>query len=106
MAPRLTRVSGGTLLTNIVARCRPRIPRPLCGGDRRTTDFIFKLKDGSIKEYNLSIGNEAEIDKLCAELNNEPPETTANVYKYISENTFYHDTMLKYWSQNINRPQN
>jgi len=68
--------------------------------------FIFKLKDGTIKEYDLSTQNEQEIDKLCAELNNELPETTANVYKYISENDFYHNMMLKYWSQNISRPQN
>src|SRR3989338_444379 len=34
--------------------------------------FIFKLKNGPTKEYSLSPENEQEIDKLCAELNNEP----------------------------------
>lgn len=65
--------------------------------------FIFKLQDGIIKEYKLSPDNEQEIDKLCAELNNEPPDKTANVYKYISENNFYHNFMVEHYSDLINR---
>ena len=65
--------------------------------------FIFKLKDGAVKEYKLSPENEQEIDKLCAELNNESPDKTANVYKYISENSFYHDFMLEHYKNMINR---
>src|SRR5258708_2651239 len=65
--------------------------------------FIFKFKDETIKEYKLSIENEPEIDKLCAEFNNEPPEKTANVYKYLSENDFYHDFILEHYSNLINR---
>lgn len=65
--------------------------------------FIFKFKDGSVKEFRLSPENESEIDKLCAEFNNEPPDKTANVYKYISENDFYHDFMLEHYSNLINR---
>lgn len=65
--------------------------------------FIFKLEDGKIKEYDLSPENEQEIDTLCARLNNEKPETTANVYKYISENSFYHDLMVTHWNTMINR---
>lgn len=65
--------------------------------------FIFKFKDGSIKEYRLSPENEQEIDKLCAELNNEPEDKTANVYKYISDNKFYHDFMLEHYADMINR---
>jgi len=65
--------------------------------------FTFKFKDGQIKEYRLSPENESEIDKLCAELNNEPPEKTANVYKYISENSFYHDFMAQHYLDLINR---
>lgn len=65
--------------------------------------FIFKFKDGSIKEFKLSPNNESEIGKLCAEFNNEPPDKTANVYKYISENDFYHDFMLEHYSSLINR---
>ncbi|MDP3793003.1 MAG: hypothetical protein Q8Q89_04745 [bacterium] len=65
--------------------------------------FIFKFKDGSVKEYKLSADNEQEIDKLCAEFNNEPPVLTPNVYKYISDNKFYHDFMMKHYSDMVNR---
>ena len=65
--------------------------------------FIFRFKNGSTKEYRLSPGNEHEIDKLCASFNNEPPEKTANVYKYISDNKFYHDLMFKHYADLINR---
>src|SRR3989344_2012603 len=65
--------------------------------------FIFKFKDSSIKEFKLSPENEQEIDKLCAEFNNEPPDKTANVYKYISDNKFYHDFMVEHYSDMINR---
>lgn len=64
--------------------------------------FIFKFEDGSIKEYKLSPENEQEIDKLCAEFNNEPPDKTANVYKYISESKFYHDFMMEHYADLIN----
>ena len=65
--------------------------------------FIFKLGDGDTKEYTLSPENEQEIDNLCAKLNNEPPEKTANVYKYISDNDFYHDFMLEHYKDMIER---
>lgn len=66
--------------------------------------FIFKFKDGHVEEYTLSPETEPIIDKLCAEFNNEEPETTANVYKYISENDFYHDFMLEHYKDMINLP--
>lgn len=65
--------------------------------------FIFKFKDGHIQEYKLSTENEKDIDKLCAEFNNEPPEKTQNVYKYLSENKFYHDFMVEHYADLINR---
>ena len=65
--------------------------------------FIFKFKDDSIKEYRLSPKNEQEIDKLCASFNNEPADKTANVYKYISDNKFYHDFMMEHYADLINR---
>jgi len=66
--------------------------------------FIFKFKDGSVKEQMLSPENERENDELCAEFNNEPPGKTHNVYKYISENEFYHDFMLENYADLISRP--
>jgi hypothetical protein len=65
--------------------------------------FIFKLEHGEIKEYALSPQNEREIDSLCARLNNETPDKTANVYKYISENDFYHDLMVRHYKEMIER---
>ncbi len=65
--------------------------------------FIFKFKDGSIKEYNLSPNNEKEINDLCVKFNNEPPDLTPNVYKYVSDNKFYHDFMMEHYADMINR---
>ncbi len=65
--------------------------------------FIFKFNDGHSEEYELFSDTEQKIDTLCAEFNNEPPEKTANVYKYISENDFYHDFMLKHYKGMVNR---
>jgi hypothetical protein len=71
--------------------------------DENGIHFVFKFKNGEVKEYTLSPDNEREIDKLCAELNNEPPDKTANVYKYISDNDFYHDFMLEHYKEMIER---
>lgn len=65
--------------------------------------FIFKFKDGTVKQYILDVLNEHEIDKLCAEFNNEPADKTANVYKYLSENDFYHDIMIENYLELVNR---
>lgn len=71
--------------------------------DENNVHFIFKFKNGEVKEYVLSPKNEQEIDKICAELNNEPPDKTANVYKYISDNDFYHDFMMEHYKEMIER---
>lgn len=71
--------------------------------DENAVHFIFKLKNGELKEYVLSPENELEIDHLCAELNNEPAGKTANVFKYISDNDFYHDFMMKHYKEMIER---
>lgn len=71
--------------------------------DENNVHFIFKLKNGELKEYVLSPENEQEVDHLCAELNNEPPEKTANVFKYISDNDFYHDFMMEHYKGMIER---
>ena len=65
--------------------------------------FLFKFKDGSTKEYQLSTENEKEINDLCIEFNHEPPDLTPNVYKYISENKFYHDFMMEHHADMISR---
>lgn len=65
--------------------------------------FIFKFKDGHAKEYKLSPETEKEIAGLCSEFNGDAPEKTANVYKYISGNKFYHDFMMEHYADMINR---
>ncbi len=65
--------------------------------------FTFKYKDGTCKQYVLNVDTETEISELCAEFNNEPSGKTLNMYKYISENDFYRDLMMKYYSELINR---
>ena len=86
----------------IKAKLAPGFWNEIVGG--KEILFIFKFKNGSIKEQVLSPENERENDELCAEFNNEPPGKTHNVYKYISENKFYHDFMLKHYADLINRP--
>lgn len=71
--------------------------------DENNVHFIFKHEDGKIEEYTLSPENEQKIDELCAKLNDEPPEKTANVYKYISDNDFYHDFMIEHYREMIER---
>ncbi|MBI4032718.1 hypothetical protein HY374_03370 [Candidatus Berkelbacteria bacterium] len=71
--------------------------------DERAIHFIFKLKDHTVKEFTLSPDNEREIDTLCAQLNNEPPDKTANVYRYIADNDFYHDFMTKHYQALVER---
>ena len=65
--------------------------------------FVFKLKDGSVGEYELSLENESKIGELCAEFTGENKDKTANVYKYIAANKFYHDFMYEHYSDMINR---
>lgn len=65
--------------------------------------FLFKFEDGSLKRFVLSPENEKEINDLCVQFNNEPPDNTPNVYKYISENNFYHDFMVGHYGELIDR---
>lgn len=65
--------------------------------------FMFKFDDGSIQQYILSKETEPEVDRLAAEFNDQPVRPTANVYKWLSENQFYHDFMVEHYSSMINR---
>lgn len=65
--------------------------------------FIFKSDHGALQELELSPPTEKEIDTLCATFTNEVPDETPNVYKYISENSFYHDFMMKHYADMVTR---
>lgn len=71
--------------------------------DENAIYFIFKFKNEDIKEYTLSLENEQEIDEICVEFNKETSDKNTNVYKYISENDFYHDFMIEYYKDMIER---
>jgi len=51
--------------------------------------FIFKLKDGSVRELVLSDATRPEIARLCSSLNNDPIEKTSDMPRYLAGNPFY-----------------
>jgi hypothetical protein len=65
--------------------------------------FLFKFNDGEVNEYTLNPQNEEEISHLCSEFNSDPLEKTANVYRYLSENDFYHNFIVAHYSKFIDR---
>lgn len=66
--------------------------------------FIFKLSDGTLKELNYSLENQQsqqEIARLCSELNNDPPEKTADILRYLAGNAFYRALMVECYGVEI-----
>ena len=55
--------------------------------------FIFKMADGEVKEFPYSKDSRMQIAQLCTQLNKDPIEKTSNVLDYLSENSFYTDTI-------------
>lgn len=56
--------------------------------------FIFKLRDGTVKEYALDGENRAEIAALCSALNGDPLARTLDLANYFAANPFYRDVMV------------
>ncbi len=56
--------------------------------------FIFKLRDGMLKEFVLSDENRQQIAQLCSELNGDPIERTSDLPSYFAANPFYRDVMV------------
>lgn len=65
--------------------------------------FIFKHKEGRLEEYHLSPENEVQVDKLAAQFANQELGKDHNVYKWLSENDYYHDLMMQNYSDLVNR---
>jgi len=63
----------------------------------RDIRFVFKLEDGSVRLLPLGPDTEAEIGALCAALNNEPPEKTKDVLRYLASNRFYRDALAEWY---------
>jgi hypothetical protein len=57
--------------------------------------FLFKHKDGSIKEYTLTNENREEIAHMCSRFNNDPIEKTTNLWLYLASNPWYTDVMVQ-----------
>ena len=58
--------------------------------------FLFKLADGTVKEFTLSEGNQDEIAALCSALNGDPIEKTGDIPRYFASHPFYRDAMLAF----------
>ena len=58
--------------------------------------FLFKLADGTVKEFTLSEGNKDEIAVLCSALNGDPIEKTRDLLRYFASNPFYRDAMVAF----------
>ena len=56
--------------------------------------FLFKLADGTVKEFTLSEDNCAEISRLCSRLNGDPLEQTSDLPAYLAANPFYREVMV------------
>lgn len=65
--------------------------------------FLFKYNDGSTRKYELSSSNESEVGALCSKFGGDSTDKTANVYKYLSANSFYRDFMKSHYESLINR---
>lgn len=60
--------------------------------------FIFKLKDGSVRELVLSDATRPEIARLCSSLNNDPIEKTSDMPLYLAGNPFYCEAIEAFYS--------
>ena len=58
--------------------------------------FLFKLADGTVKEFTLSEANRDEIAVLCSALNGDPIEKTSDLPRYFVSNPFYRDAMVAF----------
>ena len=58
--------------------------------------FLFKLADGTVKEFTLSEANRDEIAILCSALNGDPIEKTSDLPRYFVSNPFYRDAMVAF----------
>lgn len=56
--------------------------------------FVFKLRDGTLREFVLNDENRLEISALCSELNGDPLEKTSDLPNYFAANPFYRDIMV------------
>jgi hypothetical protein len=56
--------------------------------------FVFKLRDGTLREFVLTDENRPVVSALCSELNGDPLEQTSDLPNYFAANRFYRDVMV------------
>jgi hypothetical protein len=61
--------------------------------------FMFKLKDNTIRELELSETTRAEIARLCSSLNNDPIEKTSDMPGYLAGNPYYRELIEAFHAQ-------
>ena len=59
--------------------------------------FLFKLVDGTLKEFTYSAATRVEIAHLCSELNDDPIKETSDIPGYLARNTFYRELMVAHY---------
>jgi hypothetical protein len=66
---------------------------------RREILFMFKLKDNTIRELELSEATRSEIARLCSSLNNDPIEKTSAMPRYLAGNPYYRELIEAFHAQ-------
>ena len=59
--------------------------------------FVFKLADGTLREFTLSENNSDEVSRLCSALNGDPLERTSDLPRYFASNPFYREAMVAHY---------
>ena len=58
--------------------------------------FLFKLRDGTLKEFRYSAETRDEIARLCTELNKDPVKRTSDMPRYLASNPFYRELAVRF----------
>ncbi len=77
------------------AKLEPGFWNDLVGPDEII--FLFKLRDGVVRELTLSESNRREIARLCSSLNGDPIEKTSDLPAYFAAHPFYREAMVEYY---------
>jgi hypothetical protein len=63
---------------------------------RQSVYFIFKLADGTVREFTLSEDTRSEIARFCSSLNKDPIEKTSDMPRYLAGNPFYRELIEEF----------
>lgn len=63
----------------------------------REIRFTFKFSDGEIVELSYADSTREQIARHCTAFNGDPIEKTSNVLRYLAENAFYRDFVVRHY---------